>query len=546
AQARLDALGGEDRRLLRAASIFGEHFTGQCLIALLGPGAQGAEIETRLGELAARELLTCDLRGHARAYAFRHSLLREGTYSTLTEEDKRLGHLLAAEWLERSGERDALLVAQHFERGGHPERAVRWYQQAAWQALAANDFPGTLARAERGAQCGAAGETLGELCLAAGKAHVACGEASAAESDCRRALELLPRGSPRWYEAASVIITSEMLQGLVPEIILEMARLEPQGTITPDEGEMTGLVLMVLATLGMTEQIHRFVARLERRAHLLAPDDPATGWLDFARAIQALPMDDTESALRLLEAAAVAFDHARDLRALALARYASSNILFNLRDAAECERVARLALATAERLGLRIVKGLAQGTLGWAMAARGEIEAGGALLRGALAVDLSPSNHWGRSVAHVQLAEALLQAGQLEEAEREAQESLAQALTLIEQVDAWVVLGEAQLRGGHAVEARVTARKAQAWLAERSLRHRPLLWRTHHLLARALEPCDPVGAREAAVRARDCLLAQAAQVQDLEARQRLLQANHAVLELAERWLGVAPEGVSPG
>ncbi|HEX2573146.1 MAG TPA: protein kinase, partial [Polyangia bacterium] len=46
AQARLDALGGEDRRLLRAASIFGEHFTGQCLIALLGPGAQGAEIET--------------------------------------------------------------------------------------------------------------------------------------------------------------------------------------------------------------------------------------------------------------------------------------------------------------------------------------------------------------------------------------------------------------------------------------------------------------------------------------------------------------------
>jgi tetratricopeptide (TPR) repeat protein len=545
-QARLDALDSEDRRLLRAASIFGERFTGKELLALLGSVVQGVEVDTRLGELAERELLTCDIQVGGRAYAFRHSLLREGTYATLTEEDKRLGHFLAAEWLEQSGEREALQVAQHFELGGHSERAVSWYLQAARQALTANDFSGALTRAERGACCGSTGENLGELRLIAGKAHGFRGEMLEAEACCRQALEQLPHGSPRWYEAASATATSETLQGLVPGIISEMTRFEPEGPITPGEGEMTGLVLMALGGAGMPEQIPQFVARLERRAHLLAPDDPAGGWLDFARAIRAMCVDDDAgAALQLVARAAAAFERVEDLRALVHARRVSSHFLFVLHDAAGCERQARLVLAMAERPGIHFAKGWIKSHLGWALAMQGEVAAGCALLREALAVDISPSDNSSTNMARAQLASALLQAGQIEEAEHEAQKSLALALTRVQQVFALAVLGEAQLRGGHAAEALATLRKALAVSPER-YQANSLAWPMHHMLAQALEACgETAGATEAAVRARDCLLTQAAKFQDLEARQRLLQANHAVLELAERWLGVAPKEVSP-
>jgi len=68
----------------------------------------------------------------------------------LTEEDRRRGHRLAGPWLERAGESDSLVLAEHFERGGQPERAIAWYERAAEQALGGNDFAATLARAARG------------------------------------------------------------------------------------------------------------------------------------------------------------------------------------------------------------------------------------------------------------------------------------------------------------------------------------------------------------------------------------------------------------
>ena len=42
----------------------------------------------------------------------------------LTDEDRMLGHALAAEWLEARGERDDLLIADHYERGGAYQRAI--------------------------------------------------------------------------------------------------------------------------------------------------------------------------------------------------------------------------------------------------------------------------------------------------------------------------------------------------------------------------------------------------------------------------------------
>src|SRR6185369_14600499 len=80
-------------------------------------------------------------------------MVREAAYAMLTPADRALGHRLAGRWLERLGERDAMMLAEHLERGGLPARASGWYRRAAEDALEGNDLEAVLARADRGLAC---------------------------------------------------------------------------------------------------------------------------------------------------------------------------------------------------------------------------------------------------------------------------------------------------------------------------------------------------------------------------------------------------------
>jgi predicted ATPase len=99
-EARLSAEGSETRRMLRAASIFGRRFSRDGIAALTGVGA--AQASACLERLEARELIapasspgrTGDL-----DYVFRHALVLEAAYATLTDDDRALGHQLALAWL---------------------------------------------------------------------------------------------------------------------------------------------------------------------------------------------------------------------------------------------------------------------------------------------------------------------------------------------------------------------------------------------------------------------------------------------------------------
>ncbi len=108
-QARLESLDAESRRTLRAASVFGEVFWVGGVEALLGcPPPPGWE-----ELLVSRELViprpSSRFAGE-RELAFRHALVRDGVYATLTDGDRALGHLLAGAWLEAHGERDLLVT----------------------------------------------------------------------------------------------------------------------------------------------------------------------------------------------------------------------------------------------------------------------------------------------------------------------------------------------------------------------------------------------------------------------------------------------------
>src|SRR5262249_18612171 len=130
-QTRLEALDPEARRLLRAASIFGETFWRGGLVELLATDA--AIVDAQLARLVEREVITASGAGkfaREEEYAFRHALLREAAYASLTQGDREAAHRRAAEWLERAGEQEALLVAEHLERGDQAARALAWYRRA--------------------------------------------------------------------------------------------------------------------------------------------------------------------------------------------------------------------------------------------------------------------------------------------------------------------------------------------------------------------------------------------------------------------------------
>jgi tetratricopeptide (TPR) repeat protein len=199
-QSRLAALEPDARRVLRAASIFGEIFWRSATAGLLGD-MRTQRVLDWLALLVQREVLV--RRQESRfpgeeEFAFRHALLREGAYALLTQEDRALGHRLAGEWLEQRGESDALALAEHFEQGGELERAVHHYVRAADRAAEANDAEAILTYADRGLRCNPRGEMRGALLSLKAGVHMGREQHAETIALASEALESLPAGGRRW------------------------------------------------------------------------------------------------------------------------------------------------------------------------------------------------------------------------------------------------------------------------------------------------------------------------------------------------------------
>ena len=144
---RLERLEPEARRVLRAGSVFGRTFWSGGVAALLE--AEPGWVQRSLRELAAQELVSArersDFPGEVEV-VFRHALTRDAAYVMLTEADREHGHLAAGAWLAAHGETDAIVLAEHFERGRDGARAAGWFLRAAAQAMSGNDFTAAIAR----------------------------------------------------------------------------------------------------------------------------------------------------------------------------------------------------------------------------------------------------------------------------------------------------------------------------------------------------------------------------------------------------------------
>jgi hypothetical protein len=430
-QARLEKLDPEARRVLRAASIFGNRFRADGAAALLG-GA--VPVQPWLDTLAEKEVVERDedASGEA-AYLFRHGLVREVAYGALTERDRAVGHRLAGAWLLARGERAASVLAEHFERGGEPARAAWAFRAAAEQALQGADLEGCLRFTERGAACGADGTLLGELRAVGASALAWLGRCREAAVWAGEALDLLTPANPSWHVAT---------------------------------------VCATLYFLGQRDLAHAFVDRMERLdLEAVARDPAAANWIDHARLYRAIYEEqDPWQALHFVRRMAERLDEVGDRRWDYPRRGLRAELLLALGAFDEGVTVAVEALAAAERDNALVIANWLRTILGelWLRAgaereARSTLTAG---LCGADAVgDLTCRGHCLALLARADLAAGDLATGRRNS--EEAADLLSGCLTLrapLLATSARLRLGAGDHRGAlaDALEARALLRASGA------------------------------------------------------------------------------------
>ncbi|WP_437585783.1 protein kinase domain-containing protein [Sorangium sp. So ce1000] len=542
-QARLEALGIEERRVLRAASVFGETFWESGIAALVG----GVPVARWLAELVRRELV---LRRHeARIageveYEFRHALVREAAYGMLTERDRRVGHALAGDWLDRVGGADAIALAEHFEIGGAPARAAEAYLRAAEEALRGGDLGAAMERADRGIGCGAAEDTAGRLRRVQAEACVWRGDLSLAMERGAEAISRIARGSNAWFSAITQVVL----------VASKLGRLDEAGrwttmaadTAARDDPAVRLICLaecaIVVALSGRHAESGALIEAVERALDSLeARDLEVVARLHLARASHAICTGDQGAGADHMKAAVAAFETAGDGRGASSERGNLGFIHAELGDFETAESMLRESLAEVDRMELHDARLSILANLAEVVATRGDLAAAQSMVEAAL----SSSDQLGVLRMELQarycLARIALPAGDLGLAEREARDAVA----LSDGVQPFgpitaAVLARTLLALGRVDEAMQAASAASAMLAEfGAVEEGESLVRLTY--AEALAASGRHAEAAAAIAsARAALLARAEKLSDPIGRERFLHDvpdNARTLRLARQWLG---------
>jgi eukaryotic-like serine/threonine-protein kinase len=465
-ETRLGRLAGEARRVLRAASVFGEVCWEGGVVVLLG-GAMGA---TMVGEwiasLIEQEVLavrsTSAVSGE-RELKFRHALLREGAYATLTEEDKRLGHRLAGAWLEQHGAADPMVLAGHFERGGDGERAASYYLRAAEQAFQILDLDATMARAALGLACTPPPEIrlalLGFRCEAAGQGlHLI----SATLTDAEELIHSAPRGAIPWAQGAIAYFQGTLLAGRIGDFLAAIALLRevdpvPEAMRRMSLAYVTGV--SVLDTLGKVSE----GTTLEERLFVVIRSTGdrellARFWWNVALGMRAAyAYEDPWSGFQHSDAIRAIFDvTGGEQVVLNMQLFRGMNLCY-LGAFAAAEQALESIAAADESLG--VVSSLRRFHLSWSYADRGALDEARVLATQLSEYGHAHHNPLEESRGRWVLAEVLRRAGDLEAAERELQPALGMTVPL-EHPGLLGTLAALRLAQGRAEEALTVAEDA--------------------------------------------------------------------------------------
>jgi len=551
-ESRLATLDDADRRVLRAASVFGETFWPGG-VALLLDGAEDANraraVRRMLVGLVEREVLV--RRDESRfsgqeELAFRHVLLREGAYAMLTAEDLALGHKLAGEWLERSGEREPRLLAEHFDLGGEAEKAAMHYLRAAEQAFEGSDFLAALELSERGRALAPEGEHWAGLSAVQADARLRSGDLELAMAVAKQALHVARPGSRAEGRALSSLVFCAMLVRDADMLQETMERLD---RVDPDPGASSMLAAAVFSffsTSLFAAQRDMAEGCLRRLEHILASattQDPIVmAWTNLARGICRFHIERDPWGLLTYAQDAVTRHERSGAGPIVFGRMCVVGACAFLGDFEQTEEEARRALAITPAGGPEALL-IEQSRCEVLIAQRKLAEALGLAERCAQETE-TMGDGLVRTISRLYRMEAQWYGGNVEAAEAEAS-ALSEVMAKEPLWGMWylALLARMRLEQGRADEALELSERAYA----QSKACRMGAYGRHALLLliRA-EAHDALGhhdaARDAIREARDDLLRRAACIPDTEPdlRRGFLENfpdHRRTLELARAWLG---------
>jgi ABC-type oligopeptide transport system substrate-binding subunit/class 3 adenylate cyclase len=134
--ARLDRLGSQTQRVVRAAAVLGRRFD----LPLLEGVSDGDGLAEAMRELQRLDLVRESRRWPRPEYQFKHVLIQEAAYGGLLESQRRELHQSAARWLEERYAADpgevAGLLAHHWQAARDDDRAATYLVMAADRARA--------------------------------------------------------------------------------------------------------------------------------------------------------------------------------------------------------------------------------------------------------------------------------------------------------------------------------------------------------------------------------------------------------------------------
>jgi serine/threonine protein kinase len=423
-QARIGRLDASARRVLRAASVFGETAWVGGVDALLG--ASDDVVDDALHQLVETEILE-DRRDSRfpgeHEVRFRHVLMRDAAYGLLTADDRADGHRAAAQYLEAHGEPDALVLAEHFHQGREMARATSYYLQAAEQANEANDTVAVLACAERGLRCGAQGAQRGALLSLSSMVYLGRTQYAEALAAGREAIDLLPEGSRLWCRAFHKLFPAAAMTQQVAvcaELSSRFARVEPSADARDEYVRAATGLSVAFGITGDKVAARAFLMRARGVCLRFDRNDLAWGYLRWAEGFDQHVLEDAPWACMLSDAEGQRLlSMAGEPRAYYLVWTHHGRALYALGDRAAAELELRNNLAAAERLSEPIFLAYAKTYLARLLAGTApttELDEPAQLARDAIAAR-DPTL---LGVAHGVLAEIMRRRGDLPGAEAEA------------------------------------------------------------------------------------------------------------------------------
>ncbi|MFO0578728.1 MAG: AAA family ATPase [Polyangia bacterium] len=378
-QARMARLDHVQRRVLRAASVFGSVLWPSGVRALL-PRVEGEAVTQALQALHAADVLvpTAESRYSGEPeLRFRYAPLRAAAYGLLTEDERSRMHRAAARFLASMNETDSALLAEHHQRGGESELAASLFLRAAERLFDGYDLDGALALAERGIGCGASGAVLGGLRALCARILFWRSQLDRACALASEAVALLPAGQVSALLAICILIAGASQRRDTPELLRLAARIteaDPEAPALGAYAESGGLLSILLAYCGRREEAQGLLARIESRVEQQVAGGEAgesvlaraRGWTLYARGrLTLLFTPDAWGALDAGRRAAAVFEELADLRCLVLARSLEVACLFALGQTTQAASALRDTLALAD--------GLAEAVPGSEIAAAGAL-----------------------------------------------------------------------------------------------------------------------------------------------------------------------------